>query len=525
MSGGQWEDPFIFNRLILCRSKSKGDKGGFGMNLIEIIRYASEKKATDLHLSPGQPLFLRVNTDLVKTQFTMTDRMTKSFAEHLLNDEDIDELYNEGSVDLSLNLGALHCRVNVFLSDAGVGFAIRLLLKSSIRLADANLHPNMKELINKGPGLVLVTGPTGSGKSTTLVALLEEINATQSQNIITLESPIEYRIDPKKSIIRQRQIGIHTQSFEKGLVDALREDPDVLVVGEMRDQESMKKTLVAAESGHLVLATLHSSNAIDAVYRLMMSFQGEQQSFILSQIADTLIGIVSQRMHFVKGLNLLVPCCEIMFANHAIRNVIRKGEVSKLSSLIQTGAGEGMLTFERYQAWLDERNDWSVKPRTSTEFGSTDLIELKAQRNKIKSGVKNERRSEADKKTITETTTSREVAFRPEENIKNDFSAKADEKLGTTEIYNIEDEVEQKQKMLAEKLGLQDLPNHRLTRPAQRSPGLRHKHLVGDAEAAAPKKTPFTSADQTKVHKDGRIEIPEIEVDLKEIVKAYEDKN
>jgi twitching motility protein PilT len=213
-------------------------------------------------------------------------------------------------------------------------------------------------------GLVLVSGPTGSGKSTTLAALLEEANSTRALNIITLESPLEYVFSNRRSFIRQREIPTHSPSFERGIVDALRENPDVLVVGEMRTPDVMRLTLDAAETGHLVLATMHSANCGEALSRLCMSFPSEIQGSIRAQLADCLVGVVSQRLHFLERWQLRVPLCEILIPNSGARGTIRAGQFSQITNVIQSGGEEGMWTFDRYQRWIEQQKEW-VRPATS----------------------------------------------------------------------------------------------------------------------------------------------------------------
>ena len=333
------------------------------MTFDEIVRAALEQRATDIHLEPQLPVMFRVNGTLRRTQTIINHEGLRSIASRLLPLDDWEAFQNRGSYDLTKVVSGVQCRVNVLRSDRGIGLAVRLLLTATNTLKSCNLHPQLGEYLMRESGLILLTGPTGSGKSTTLSAMLEEINQKSARHIITLESPIEYRLVPKKSIIRQREVGAHTPSYEQGLMDCLREDPDVIVVGEMRDSESMRWTLNAAETGHLVIATMHSSNAADTVYRMMMSFAPERQSTVLAQLGDSLIAIISQNMTYREQPGILVPNLEIMVGTHATRNVIRKGDITKLHSLLQSGGPEGNWTFERYQNWLDSKTDW-VMPET-----------------------------------------------------------------------------------------------------------------------------------------------------------------
>ncbi len=330
------------------------------MTFDEIVRAALEQRATDIHFEPNLPVMFRVNGALKRTQTVLSHDSLRSIASRLLPIDDWQQFQERGSYDLTKVISGVQCRVNVMRSDRGIGLAVRLLLTATNTFRTCNLHPQLADYLTRETGLILLTGPTGSGKSTTLSAMLEEINQKSAKHIITLESPIEYRIQPKKSIIRQREVGVHTPSYERGLMDCLREDPDIIVVGEMRDSEAMRWTLNAAETGHLVIATMHSSNAADAVYRMMMAFPPERQSTVLSQLGDSLVAIVSQRMTYRNQPGILVPVLEIMVGTHATRNAIRKGEVTKLTSMLQSGGPEGNWTFERYQAWLDAKTDWMM---------------------------------------------------------------------------------------------------------------------------------------------------------------------
>jgi twitching motility protein PilT len=223
-----------------------------------------------------------------------------------------------------------------------------------------NLHPDVKKLLRHPNGLILVSGATGSGKSSTLAALIQEINLTEARHIITVESPIEYSFRPRRSYIRQREVGRDTPGFEQALLDALREDPDVLMVGEMREPETMRLTLNAAETGHLVLATVHSSSCAEALQRVVSSFPAEIQGSIGAQLADCLVGVVSQRLRFRPEINIRVPECEILMATHAVKNFIRCREFFKITTALETGADNDMWTYQRYAKWLDSRVQWFI---------------------------------------------------------------------------------------------------------------------------------------------------------------------
>jgi twitching motility protein PilT len=220
------------------------------------------------------------------------------------------------------------------------------------------LLPDLKKLVLSTHGLILVSGPTGCGKSSTMAALIQEINLSETRHIVTIESPIEYTFRPRRSYIRQREVGRDTPSFEQALLDALREDPDVLMVGEMREPETMRLTLSASETGHLVLATVHSSTCAEALQRVISAFQPEIQASVAAQLADCLVAVISQRLRFRQDLNIRIPECEVLMATHAVKNFIRNRDFFKIPSCLETGADHGMWTFQRYKGWLDRRTNW-----------------------------------------------------------------------------------------------------------------------------------------------------------------------
>src|SRR6185312_16036480 len=221
-----------------------------------------------------------------------------------------------------------------------------------------NLHPDLKKLITHPHGLILISGPTGSGKSSTLAGLIQEINLSDSRHIVTIESPIEYTFRPRRAYIRQREVGRDTPSFEQALLDALREDPDVVMVGEMREPETMRLTLNASETGHLVLATVHSSTCAEALQRVAAAFPAEIQAAVCAQLADCLLGVISQRLVYRNDLNMRIPECEVLTATMAVKNFVRTREFFKIASALETGAEHGMWTFQRYRNWIQNRKKW-----------------------------------------------------------------------------------------------------------------------------------------------------------------------
>lgn len=440
------------------------------MTFDEIVRSALQMRATDIHMEPNLPIMFRVNGSLKKTHSIMGEAALKSIASRLLPLDDWDQFEKRGSYDLTRMVSGVQCRVNVLRSDRGIGFAIRLLLTATNTLRSCNLHPQLAEFLQRDSGLILLSGPTGSGKSTTLSAMLEEINLKSSKHIITLESPIEYRIAPKKSIIRQREVGQHTPSYEQGLMDCLREDPDVIVVGEMRDSESMRWTLNAAETGHLVIATMHSANAGDAVYRMMMSFPPERQSTVLSQLGDCLIAIVSQKMTYREQPGILVPSLEIMVGSHATRNAIRKGEVTKLQSMLQSGGQDGNWTFERYQMWLDAKSDWMM-PEAPPPY------------------VPEETQIDLNDMTDTFESTLPSLVLPPRPTGQRKSQPPPVPPAAAASAAKSEDE---------------------------------NDEFFGDGHRANPKRAAVSS--KMKIAKDGRIEIPESDLNLDDLVKSFSGK-
>jgi twitching motility protein PilT len=329
------------------------------------IKKGRELGASDVHLEAGTAPVARIRGELVAIAEPMPSASVEEIARSLLSREGWEAFAARGSADVSLAMGGMRCRINLFRTIRGCAIAIRLLSPAVSGLRACNLHPQLSRLLEATTGLVLVSGPTGSGKSTTLAALIEEINTARARNIITLESPLEYVFMNRRSFIRQREIPTHSPSFEQAIVDALRENPDVLVIGEMRTPEVIRATLNAAETGHLVLATLHSATCIEALNRICMSFPAELQSSIRAQLADCLVGVVCQRLEFLEAQQLRIPRCEVLLANIAAKGTIRGGQLSQIANVIQAGGEDGMWTFDRYQRWIDQKRDW-IRPSSAT---------------------------------------------------------------------------------------------------------------------------------------------------------------
>ncbi len=313
-----------------------------------------------MHLEPGLPAAFRLRGALRSVGEPLSGKLLLEFAQGVLSEDAWQHFMERRSADFSRTIGGVRCRINILHTSRGVGFAVRLLTSFQATIDRLNLHPDLKKLVVPTTGLVLVSGATGSGKSSTLAALIQEINLTESRHVLTVESPIEHVFRPRRAFIRQREVGRDTPSFEQGLLDALREDPDVLMVGEMREPETMRLTLNAAETGHLVLATVHSGTCAEALQRVVLAFPSEIQSNIAAQLADSLVAVVCQRLRFRPDLNLRVPECEILRSTNSVKAFIRNRDFFKLPQALETGAEHGMWSFERYQAWMTKRTQWHV---------------------------------------------------------------------------------------------------------------------------------------------------------------------
>jgi twitching motility protein PilT len=330
------------------------------MDLESLISAAAASGASDLHLESRLAPATRVRGSLRVAGEPIPPQVLAELARSLIGEEQWPVFLERRSFDMSKTIHGVRCRINILQTSRGVGMAIRLLSSFQATVEKLNLHPDLKKFIKHTNGLILVSGPTGCGKSSTMAALIQEINLAEARHIITVESPIEYSFRPRRAYIRQREVGRDTPNFEQALLDALREDPDVLMIGEMREPETMRLTLNAAETGHLVLATVHSSTCAEALQRVVASFPAEIQGSISAQLADCLVGVISQRLRFRPELNIRVPECEILVPTHAIKAFIRTRDFFKIATALETGADHDMWTFQRYAKWLDSRTNWFI---------------------------------------------------------------------------------------------------------------------------------------------------------------------
>ena len=319
------------------------------MDVADLLIQTKERGASDLHLSAGSPPMLRLHGVMTPLEGGPLGREDiHRMIYEVLNDDQRRLFEEQRDLDFAIELGEVaRFRVNVFAQRNGEGAVFRVVPTQIRSFEELGLPDVVKTLALKENGLVLVTGPTGSGKSTTLAAMVDLVNATRKKHIITLEDPIEFVHRSKNSLVNQREIGPHTRSFAAALRAALREDPDVILVGEMRDLETISLALTAAETGHLVLATLHTKSAPKTVDRIIDAFPPAQQQQIRVMLAESLQGVVSQVLLPIRDGKGRVAALEIMVATVAIRNLIREGKTHQMPSAIQTGTQFGMQSLEQ----------------------------------------------------------------------------------------------------------------------------------------------------------------------------------
>jgi twitching motility protein PilT len=320
----------------------------------ELLELTLKEKASDLHLSVGHPPVLRIAGRLVplvkKTPFMPEDIQQLAFS--LMTEEQKDRLVREKEVDFSYNFeDRARLRINVFYQKGVLSAALRLIPSQIKTLAELNLPSILHQFVQATQGFVLITGPSSHGKSTTLAAIIDEINHTRADHIITIEDPIEYVFKDDKAIIDQREVRQDALSFATALRATFRQDPDVIMVGEMRDAETIATAITAAETGHLVFATLHTNSASQTIHRIVDSFAPEQQAQVRSQLSGSLLGVVSQRLvPRIKGG--LIPAAEVMMSNPAVANLIRENKIHELPLVIETSAEIGMISLNRALANL-----------------------------------------------------------------------------------------------------------------------------------------------------------------------------
>lgn len=355
-------------------------------NLSRLVHLGVKEDFSDIHITGGHPIVYRhhgrIGFDAGRE--ALTHHEVDELVARLLTPREKKMLRSRQSVDLARSIDHIRVRINIFNTNRGLSIAIRLLPGSVPEVQRLNLLPELKDLAKLRSGLILICGTTGSGKSTTIAALVEEINRTRSTHIVTLEDPIEYRFTSRKSFVEQRELGTHIPSFEQGLLDVLREDPDVIVVGELRERETIRLTLNAVESGHLVMATLHATNPEDALYRLCNAFPPESQDVVRTQLASTLAVCLVQKLKFYKRVGFRVPVLTVLRGTLPVKSVIRENKLSMIDGIIQTGRNMGMYSEEKYiSEFLDNKEFFTApsenfKPSeesTSESVYQTDLVD------------------------------------------------------------------------------------------------------------------------------------------------------
>lgn len=328
----------------------------------ETIRKAAKLNASDIHIAAGIPIRFRIDGRLVDANdMALATEDCEDYANQIAGDSLLD-IARVGEMDLARTFaGNIRCRINIYRTQGSHSIAIRLLSNKIPVLSELGLPAIMLQFPDYQKGIILITGETGSGKSTTLAAILNEINHKRQDHIVTLEDPIEYIYTPDRASIDQREIGVDTLSFADGLRAALRQDPDVILVGEMRDRDTIETALTAAETGHLVFGTLHTYSAADSIDRIVNVFSEGQQRQVRLQLSQTLKAVVSQQLLVRKEGVGRVVACEVMMVNSAIRNLIREGKTPQIMNALATSAAEGCITMDNMLLEMVKRQQISVE--------------------------------------------------------------------------------------------------------------------------------------------------------------------
>ncbi len=325
----------------------------YGTRIAELLDFAVTHQASDLHLSASLPPMFRIDGELQLFDYPVLQHEdVRGMIESVMNERQLKQYQEKLETDLSFqNENRARFRINAYTQERGAAAVFRVIPTDIVTLEDLGLPPIFKDLASFPQGLVLVTGPTGSGKSTTLAAMVDYINKSRSQHIITIEDPIEFIHQSKKCLVNQREVYRDTQSFKAALRSALREDPDVILVGEMRDLETIRLAMTAAETGHLVFATLHTSSATKTINRVIDVFPGDEKAMIRSMLSGSLQAVVAQTL-LKRPSKGRVAALEIMRCTGAIRSMIREDKIAQMYSSIQTGKAEGMQTLDQHLKML-----------------------------------------------------------------------------------------------------------------------------------------------------------------------------
>lgn len=327
------------------------------IDINEIIMYARENKCSDIHLTSKLPPVFRKNGDIFVSDMKVEPGDIERIILSMLSKSQIESVNTKSDLDFCYTLpNGFRQRVNIYHQNKSICSAIRILNDEMPTFESLNLPPVIQKLSNESRGLILVTGPTGSGKSTTLAAMIDYINRTRKSHILTIEDPIEYMHTHKKSIVHQREVGEDVDSFSKALRSALREDPDVILVGEMRDLETISAAITAAETGHLVLSTLHTTGAANTIDRIVDVFPSHNQSQIRVQLASVLKGVITQQLVPKVDGSGRIGAFEIMIGTDAVLNLVRESKCHQISSMLQTGMKDGMCSLNWSLANMVSKN-------------------------------------------------------------------------------------------------------------------------------------------------------------------------
>jgi twitching motility protein PilT len=348
----------------------------YQLQLKELLETAIKEGASDLHISASYPPILRVAgrlTPILKLKKLLSID-TWGLAQALITEDQKTRLLKEKEIDFSYNFEDLaRFRVNVFFQKGSIGIAFRLISFRIKTIEELNLPVILHKFTKASQGLVLITGPSGQGKSTTLAALIDEISRTRAEHIITIEDPIEYIFSgTSRCIVDQREVYQDTHSFANALKSTFRQDPDIVMVGEMRDSETIATTLTIAETGHLVFSTLHTNSAAQTIHRIVDSFPSDQQNQIRSQLSGSLLGVVSQRL-IPRAGGGLIPACEIMFSTPAIANLIRENKIHELPLVIETSAEKGMVSLNQALVNLIKKDEISLENGLNYSLNPSEL--------------------------------------------------------------------------------------------------------------------------------------------------------
>jgi twitching motility protein PilT len=346
--------------------------------LEELLEITIKERASDFHLSSFRRPILRIDGNLkpIVKKSVLTSEDVSELVKQLLNKTQFEKLLKDKEIDFSYNFKDMaRFRGNAYFQQGKISCALRLIPSRIPTIEELNLPPILHKFTKARQGFVLVTGPSGQGKSTTLAALIDEINHSREDHVITIEDPIEYIFKDDLAIIDQREVYYDTKSFARALRSTFRQDPDVIMVGEMRDPETISIALTAAETGHLVFATLHTNSAAQTIHRIVDSFPSYQQQQIRAQLSGSLLGIISQRLIPKIGKGL-IPACEIMFNNSAIANLIRENKIHEIPLIIETSIQEGMLSLNQSLVILVKERKITLESAYSFSLNPKELREL-----------------------------------------------------------------------------------------------------------------------------------------------------